>query len=49
MEPWHAGETHQTQIAEKVHEAGKHHRASLVDKINPFKDADGDGKKGFMK
>uniref|UniRef100_A0A1D1Y0L1 Allergen n=1 Tax=Anthurium amnicola TaxID=1678845 RepID=A0A1D1Y0L1_9ARAE len=47
MEPWRAGETH--QIAEKVHAAGVQHRASLMSKINPFKDSDGDGKKGFMK
>jgi hypothetical protein len=39
-EPWHAGGTHQIGTERKV---------SLVDKINPFKDADGDGKKGFMK
>jgi hypothetical protein len=25
------------------------HKASLMDKINPKKDADGDGKAGFMK
>ncbi|KAJ1326057.1 hypothetical protein MN608_09260 [Microdochium nivale] len=28
---------------------GVHKKASLLDKINPLKDSDGDGKKGFMK
>ncbi|CAD0099456.1 unnamed protein product [Aureobasidium mustum] len=28
---------------------GEHKKASLLDKLNPMKDADGDGKKGFMK
>ncbi|KAG9577248.1 hypothetical protein KCU97_g13360, partial [Aureobasidium melanogenum] len=27
----------------------EHKKASLLDKLNPMKDADGDGKKGFMK
>ncbi|KAK5007043.1 hypothetical protein LTR28_005744 [Elasticomyces elasticus] len=28
---------------------GTHHKASLMDKLDPRKDSDGDGKKGFMK
>ncbi|KAK4959510.1 hypothetical protein LTR28_005327 [Elasticomyces elasticus] len=28
---------------------GTHHKASLLDKLDPRKDSDGDGKKGFMK
>ncbi|THZ04702.1 hypothetical protein D6C95_03182 [Aureobasidium pullulans] len=28
---------------------GEHKKASLLDKLNPLKDSDGDGKKGFMK
>jgi hypothetical protein len=28
---------------------GSPKKASLLDKLNPMKDSDGDGKKGFMK
>jgi len=28
--------------------SGKHSKASLLDKLNPMKDTDGDGKKGIM-
>jgi len=36
-------------IGNSASNTGNTHKPSLMDKLNPMKDADGDGKKGFMK
>lgn len=42
------GHTSGTTTDTAISDAGQHKKPSLMDKLNPKKDADGDGKAGFM-
>ncbi|KAK4941594.1 hypothetical protein LTR10_018471 [Elasticomyces elasticus] len=43
-----SGTTGTTGTSDTTGTSGTHQKASLLDRINPFKDTDGDGKKGIM-
>jgi hypothetical protein len=44
-----AHNTHTRGSSSSSSASGEHKKASLLDKVNPKVDADGDGKRGFMK